>query len=261
MYYSIFVKKGRIEMAIPIGFDKDLALFLADCCLQAYNQFNSKGTFDMPKGYTLVDSIFASPSRIHDLYGFIIESSDSIIISFRGSQSNPDWIADAAILQTYFPYTRINIKTHSGFAAIYNTCRQQIMNALSALSSSKQLFVTGHSLGGALAVLCTLDAAINTSYKDPVMYNFGSPRVGNSKFVQVYNEIIENSIRIVNTNDLVTLLPPAVVHPPLSNELLYYRHVKDLITITVQTGSITGNHLVENYVEGIRAMGASLLLP
>lgn len=241
-------------MAIPIGFDKGLALFLADCCLQSYNRFNCKGTFSMPKGYTLVDSILAAPARTFDSYGLIMESEHNIIIAFRGSRSNPDWIADATILQTYFPYTRIKIKTHSGFTAIYNTCRPRIINVLNTLGSSKQLFVTGHSLGGALAILCALDAAANTAYKDPVMYNFGSPRVGNSKFVQVYNEVIDNSVRIVNTNDIVPLLPPAVVHPPLSSELLYYRHVKDLITITVQTGSITGNHLVENYVEGIKAL-------
>jgi triacylglycerol lipase len=99
-----------------------------------------------------------------------------------------------------------------------------------------------------------LDAAANTANNNPIMYNFGSPRVGNSKFVQVYNENINNSIRIVNTNDLVPLLPPVVVHPLLSNELLYYRHVKDLVTITVQTGSISGNHLVENYIKGLAAL-------
>lgn len=241
-------------MTIPIGFDKSLALFLADCCLQAYNQFNFKGTFDMPKGYTFVDSIMAAPAKTYDLYGFIIESEHSIVISFRGSKSNPDWIADASILQTYFPYTRIKLNIHSGFAAIYNSCRQQIMNILAVLSSSKQLFVTGHSLGGALAVLCVLDAAANTAYKDPVMYSFGSPRVGNPKFAEVYNEAVSRSVRIVNTNDIVPLLPPAVVHPPLSNDLLYYRHVKGLVPITIQTSSITRNHLVESYMEGLEAM-------
>ncbi|MHB1393692.1 MAG: lipase family protein [Clostridia bacterium] len=241
-------------MVIPVGFDKSLALFLADCCFQAYNQFSFKGTFSVPVGYTLVDSIVAAPVKTLDFYGFIIESSDSIVISFRGSRSNPDWIADATIIQTYFPYTRIKLGIHSGFATIYKACRQQIMNTLGDMDSSKQLFITGHSLGGALAVLCALDAAVNTAYNNPVMYNFGSPRVGNSTFVQAYNEVIDHSVRIVNTNDIVPLLPPAVVHPPLSNELLYYRHVKDLLTITAQTGSILGNHLVENYMERIRAM-------
>jgi triacylglycerol lipase len=246
-------------MAIPTGFSKGLALFLADCCLQAYNHNNFKKTFNVPVGYALVDSITAAPFKALDFYGFIMESDRSIVISFRGSRTNPDWIADAAILQTHFPYTRITLKVHSGFAAIYKACRQQIINVLNTLSSSKQLFVTGHSLGGALAVLCALDAAVNTGYKNPVMYNFGSPRVGNPKFVQVYNEIIQNSIRIVNTNDIVPLLPPASVRPPFSNQLLYYRHVKGLVPIAVQTGSITGNHMMENYMDGIRSLSPESL--
>jgi triacylglycerol lipase len=208
----------------------------------------------VPLGYNLVASIVAAPAKTLDFYGFIIESDNSIVISFRGSRSNPDWIADASILQTYFPYTRIKLKTHSGFSAIYNTCRQQIINILNTLNNSKQLFVTGHSLGGSLAVLCALDAAVNTAYNNPIMYSFGSPRIGNCKFVQAYNGVINNSIRIVNTNDIVPLLPPTVVHPPLSNELLYYRHVKNPVAIAVQTGSIKGNHLVENYIKGLEAL-------
>jgi len=237
------------------AFSKGLALFLAECCLQAYNQFNYKGIFRIPEGYTLVGPIVAAPAKTLDFYGFIIESPDSIVIAFRGTRSNPDWIADAAITQTAFPYTRIKLGIHSGFAAIYKACRQQIMDTLSALDSSKQLYITGHSLGGALAVLCALDATVNTSYNAPVMYNFGSPRVGNPKFVQAYNEVVSNSVRIVNTNDIVVLLPPAAVHPLLSNDVLYYRHVKELVAFTAQTGSITGNHLIECYISGLKAMG------
>lgn len=241
-------------MAIPTGFSKGLALFLADCCLQAYNQFSYKGNFSVPDDYTFVDSIAAAPLKTFDFYGYIIESKDSIVVSFRGTRSNPDWIADASIAQTYFPYTRVKLGIHSGFAGIYSACRQQVINILNSLDSSKQLFITGHSLGGALAVLCALDTAVNTAYKNPVMYNFGSPRVGNSKFVQAYNEIINDSMRIVNTNDIVSILPPAAVRPPLSNELLHYRHVKELVAFTVQTGSITGNHILETYINAIKAM-------
>lgn len=239
-------------MSVPYGFDKKMALFLAECCIQAYNQFRYRGDFDIPEGYKLVSVIKAAPARTYDFFGFIIESEDSIVIAFRGSQSNPDWVADAAILQTYFPYTRIKIKTHAGFTSIYNTCRDSIINTLNTLDPSKKLFITGHSLGGALAILNALDAAANTSFKNPAMYNFGSPRVGNPKFVYTYNEIIQSSFRIVNVNDIVPLLPPVAVRPPLSNELWYYRHVKEVVAISVQTGNIQGNHLVENYAEGLK---------
>ncbi len=241
-------------MAIPAGFSKGLALFLANCCLQAYNQFNFKEVFSIPDNYTLLSSIIAAPAKTLNSYGYIMESEQSIVIAFRGSISNPDWIADAAILQTDFPYTRTRLKIHSGFAAIYTACRQQIISVLRNSSSSKQLFVTGHSLGGALAVLCALDAAVNTVHRNPTMYNFGSPRIGSPQFVQTYNEIVGNSMRIVNTNDIVALLPPIMIHPPLSNLLLYYKHVKNLVKVTFQTGSIAGNHTIENYINALRAI-------
>lgn len=41
------------------------------------------------------------------------------------------------------------------------------------------LYVTGHSLGGALATLATLDHRRRYPTANVTMYNFGSPRVGN----------------------------------------------------------------------------------
>ena len=40
-----------------------------------------------------------------------------------------------------------------------------------------------------------------------VMYNFGSPRVGNKKFVETYNELVEDSWRVFNKNDIVSSVP------------------------------------------------------
>ena len=97
-------------MSIPVSFSKGLALFLAECCLQAYNQHNFRSIFSILEGYTLIEPIVAAPLKILDFhstldcYDFIIESPDNIVVSFRGSRTNPDWIADASIKQTYFPY-------------------------------------------------------------------------------------------------------------------------------------------------------------
>lgn len=37
--------------------------------------------------------------------------------------------------------------------------------------------------------------------------NFGAPRVGNGKFVEVYNQTVKESLRVINANDLVHFLP------------------------------------------------------
>jgi len=241
-------------MVLPTGFSRGLALFLAECCLQAYNRPGFKKIFSLPPGYNLIDSITGSHLKTLDFYGYIAESPESIVIAFRGSRTNPDWIADLTALQTDFPYAPEKLRIHSGFNAVYASCRQQIMSALTALDSSKQLFVTGHSLGGALAILCALDAAVNTDFKVPTMYNFGSPRVGDPRFAASYNRLVNNSMRIVHINDIVALLPPAEIQPPLSEDIIYYRHIGNPVILSVPAGTIITNHTMRNYIHGLRLL-------
>ena len=90
-------------------------------------------------------------------------------------------------------------------------------------SAAWHVFVTGHSLGGALATLfaCELGrsargpAAARRRDVTVTMYNFGSPRVGDGAFCDAYNAFVPDSVRVVNRADLVPTLPA----------LLGYRHV------------------------------------
>ena len=73
------------------------------------------------------------------------------------------------------------------------------------------LYITGHSLGGALAVLAFPDLSQKVSISNVSMYNFAGPAAGDSDFVSAYEgEYNSNHVswRIVNENDLVPKLPP-----------------------------------------------------
>ncbi|KAH1190111.1 Lipase [Glycine max] len=73
------------------------------------------------------------------------------------------------------------------------------------------VYVTGHSLGGALATLLALELSSNQLAKrgaiSITMYNFGSPRVGNKRFAEVYNERVKDSWRVVNHRDIIPTVP------------------------------------------------------
>ncbi|MED6173292.1 hypothetical protein PIB30_058033 [Stylosanthes scabra] len=73
------------------------------------------------------------------------------------------------------------------------------------------VYVTGHSLGGALATLLALELSSNQLAKrgaiSITMYNFGSPRVGNKRFAEVYNEKVKDSWRVVNHRDIIPTVP------------------------------------------------------
>ncbi|CAK9166987.1 unnamed protein product [Ilex paraguariensis] len=79
------------------------------------------------------------------------------------------------------------------------------------LASKWHVYVTGHSLGGALATLLALELSSSQLAKcgaiNVTMYNFGSPRVGNRRFADVYNEKVKDSWRVVNHRDIIPTVP------------------------------------------------------
>ena len=64
------------------------------------------------------------------------------------------------------------------------------------------LFITGHSLGGALALLATRLVAPNV---DGACYTFGAPRIGNYEYFRFIKTPV---YRIVNSTDIVPRVPP-----------------------------------------------------
>ena len=146
----------------------------------------------------------------------------AIVVAFRGSELNiANWLRVNADILRDRPSTigRSIGKVHGGFNDAYKTLQSGVrhhVRRMKALHAGAPVYVTGHSLGGAMATLCALDLHLNNIHRDPIMINFGSPRVGNKCFVHAYTQNVRNSIRAVHPGDPVTKLPP---------EFLGYRHV------------------------------------
>lgn len=69
---------------------------------------------------------------------------------------------------------------------------------------SSDVYLTGHSHGGALAVLAATE--LNKLYHIAAVYTFGAPRVGNKAFARHVEEDIR-VYRIVNSKDFVPYFP------------------------------------------------------
>ena len=124
-------------------------------------------------------------------FGFAAYSSrlGAIVMSFRGSNNFVDWLVNLSTKKIYYGGSCSGCKVHSGFAYAYLSVRNQIRSAILQLQSrypSAPIYATGHSLGGAMAMLFGVLYLDNYGTQVNLVYTFGQPRVGNSKFADYY---------------------------------------------------------------------------
>ncbi len=134
----------------------------------------------------------------------LVSFNDALILAFRGTEATSikDIKSDAKASSVACD-SGGNI--HSGFNDSFNDVRLAIENSLKKDAlKEKHLFITGHSLGGALATVAT--KKLNHRGGLAACYTFGSPRIGDEKWI----ENIKTPIyRLVNAADCVTMLPPS----------------------------------------------------
>ena len=150
----------------------------------------------------------------HDTQGFVAESGDAIIVAFRGTQPNQpmDWFVDFRATSATWDHNAGNV--HSGF---YGALRKvwgvtlpngEVLPKRLVNRGSKTIWITGHSLGGALAELCAAQAMFVSRIPVQGVYTFGQPRVGNKGFAAAVNEKLGSGIyRFVNDRDIVPRVP------------------------------------------------------
>lgn len=126
------------------------------------------------------------------------------VLTFRGTETGSAKDVKTN-LNARFYRGEGGIKVHSGFLAAYNQVRTQIRNAIDELPDDFALYITGHSLGGALAVVATKDLERDSL---AACYTFGSPRVGDEEFGEAIRAPI---YRVVNAADYVPRLPLTVI--------------------------------------------------
>lgn len=225
------------------------AIYLAAVCSQTYAQYaDPGGQFVVPQGFSVRHVIEArSAANAPELFGFVLESPLEVIVAFRGTVSANDWLSDMIASQKRFKYVRQPVLTHRGFTDIYSTAREGILAAVRGLPPDKTLYVTGHSLGAALATLCAADLAEHTDFVRIVVYTFGSPRVGDDAFAKWFARSIPDSRRYANPFDIVTFAPPAVYKLPKRDKTYYYSHVRALDSLPFQNGAVGLNHVISSY--------------
>lgn len=205
---------------------------------------------------------------VSDTKGIILWGNNTIVVAFKGTSSFENALTDINFLKVYHPPTRTApmssfwgfkliptpVRVHKGFLDAWtkNGFDQRVLARINQLineefsyqdpesntdsnsGSAVSIYVTGHSLGGALATLAA--HAIKSAHPSVNMsvYTFGSPRVGNKSFAYEYNSLINNHFGLISGQDPVARQPKG-----------WYKRVGDRVLL-----DILGNIIVRpTYLE------------
>ncbi|KAG9451698.1 hypothetical protein H6P81_004602 [Aristolochia fimbriata] len=164
-----------------------------------------------------------------------------IAVAWRGTATRLDWVADlmnylVPVSSEGLPSPDRDVKVQSGFINLYtdkvrqeekkfctHSARERILAEVYRLAEMYKdeeisITLTGHSLGGALAVLSAYDIAemginVATGRRIPIcVFPFSGPRVGNSRFKERMEELGVKVLRVVNVRDMVPKVPGVLVN-------------------------------------------------
>jgi triacylglycerol lipase len=141
-----------------------------------------------------------------DTQGLMVGDDEKIIVAFRGTENLTDWLTNIKLLKASWKVGMV----HAGFYKSLESLWPDAIGRLKSLRNNNQpIWITGHSLGGALATLAgaTLDDEM-PEFEVAGIYTFGQPRVGDQIFAQSLDKgMKERFFRAVNNNDIVPRVP------------------------------------------------------
>lgn len=174
---------------------------------------------------------------------FVVQSACGrvAILSYRGTEpvNFINWLTDADAnperLNLSFPFATGEVSVHGGFYRNVRATRHQVIAALERALEGKRiidgtgtaphpleaLYITGHSLGGAMAALAGV-LLVTDRDRAPLadklraVYTYGQPMIGDPAMASACAEhpfLGRNVIRYVYEHDLVPELPPTLAGP------------------------------------------------
>lgn len=196
------------------AWSRDNALSLANCSLLAYSDEDEIIKQLKERQF---DRVIPCNSDHHstDTQAYVAARPDAMIVAFRGTEPTnlrdfaADFDAGQIPFETKFQFLGWG-RVHEGWADGVAVVLRKVVEALKAHDDgTRSLWITGHSLGGALAMLTA--AFLANVQKLPLagVYTFGQPRVGDPVFRAHYDETLGDiTFRCVNDRDPVPHVPP-----------------------------------------------------
>ena len=223
----------------------------------------------------------------------VVKIRDVLFISFRGTQNTYDWFTNLDISKSrLYPDANNEIYFHKGFHRAVLSCMYEIYSNIPSLCPNAQyVYITGHSLGGALAAIFHAiskehiydnyryygysrfaskyvhDCKKSTKeaeelFKNSACYTFGMPKYGNFWAIQG----CENPFHTYYQGDIVPAIPPKflgfedslIEYCLTSEETIDVANIKGFyfpqFICNLFQKKIIKEHSMENYIKRIEKM-------
>ena len=172
----------------------------------------------------VANSIIADVVVADDIKGAVQLSRNGeakvIVVSFRGTKNPHNLIQDLKIWKSELDWdyslngslATSDIRVHSGFLRMYrglSSINRVVFSEASTYPDHRMVY-TGHSLGGAMAILAAAEFYATFGYGDRIsIFTYGQPRVGNQAWINYLHSLpFGNRIyRFANVGDPIVLLP------------------------------------------------------
>lgn len=130
------------------------------------------------------------------------------VIAFRGSSDVDNWISNFEFTKTE-PYSDSSVSVHRGLYEEYEDYKDRAMAYLDANANTcGEIFVTGHSSGGAVAMFFAYDLML--ARRPCTVFTLGKPRIGNDAFARSVDDSLLTHYRLTHAHDIVPHLPEEV---------------------------------------------------
>jgi hypothetical protein len=185
-------------------------------------------------------AIYGKPQN----FGLALRSPQHNVIALHATQSDAEWLQYSAANLSCFNSHQLNRgQVHSRVKQLHDRLKPQIQAAIQQFDPALPCYVTGYSLGGAIAHLAAVEIALSYPQlrENIQVYSFGAPQFGDRPFAEFYDALLPHTYRIINLADCVPALPSKAVYQPVGKAQTYLE----------QQGDTALNHAIGTYEAAI----------
>jgi len=197
--------------------DKTTFVLCANLCILSYQK-----KIEHLKDIVETDILNVEEFECSNAKGIGMETKDVLYICWTGTNDIMDVYDDAQfIVKEAFICNVTNCgNVHKGFYNYYKDLRDKVNTIIKTYvdNGGLRIIFTGHSLGSCI-VMIALECALCYPTINITCITFGSPRIGDKKFVDMFNSKVVHSFRVIDEEDIVPKVPYGVGYIHVNNEI------------------------------------------